>query len=131
MHTVEIEQAQVGGGGPLRLIRRHPLISFFIIAFASTWTYDLLFLVFFPIPDIPGRSTPRDFGPSGAALVVTAVVSGKSGLRRFFQHVAFSVIALIIVVATRGRLGHTPADDRAGLGSHSTAAAVQPRGGGG
>jgi membrane protease YdiL (CAAX protease family) len=41
--------------------------------------------VFFPIPDIPGRSTPRDFGPSVAALVVIAVISGKPGLRRFFQ----------------------------------------------
>jgi uncharacterized protein len=75
----------VAGGGPLGLIRRHPLISFFVIAYAFTWTYDRLFLVFFPIPDIPGRSTPRDFGPSVAALVVIAVISGKPGLRRFFQ----------------------------------------------
>jgi membrane protease YdiL (CAAX protease family) len=67
------------------VIRRHPLISYFVIAFAFTWTYDLLFLVSFPVPDIPGRSTPRDFGPSVAALVVVAAISGKSGLRRFFQ----------------------------------------------
>jgi membrane protease YdiL (CAAX protease family) len=83
--TIEIEQPRDAGRGPLGLIRRHPLISFFVIAYAFTWTYDLLFLVFFPVPDIPGRSTPRDFGPSVAALVVTAVISGKSGLRRFFQ----------------------------------------------
>jgi hypothetical protein len=83
--TIEIEQPQVAGPGPLRLIGRYPLISYFVLAYAFTWTYDLLFLVLFPVPDIPGRSTPRDFGPSVAALVVTAVISGKSGLRRFFQ----------------------------------------------
>ncbi|HEY4868173.1 MAG TPA: type II CAAX endopeptidase family protein [Candidatus Dormibacteraeota bacterium] len=83
--TTETQQPQVAGRGPLGLIRRHPLISFFVIAIAFTWTYDLLFLVAFPVPDVPGRSTPRDFGPSVAALVVTAVISGKPGLRRFFQ----------------------------------------------
>jgi hypothetical protein len=53
MQTMEIEQPEAGRG-PLQLIRRHPLISFFVIAFAFTWTYDQLFLVLFPVPDIPG-----------------------------------------------------------------------------
>jgi uncharacterized protein len=42
---------------------------------------------------------------------------------------AFTVTALIIVVATRGRLGYSRTDDRAGLGHHPTAAAAQPRNG--
>ncbi len=78
-------QPQEESRGLLRLIRRYPLIAFFVIAYAFTSTYDLLFLVLFPVPDILGRSTPRDFGPSVAALVVTAVISGRPGLRRFFQ----------------------------------------------
>jgi uncharacterized protein len=73
------------GGGPLEVIRGHPLIAYFVIACAFTWTYDLLFLVLFWLPDVLGRDTLRDFGPSVAALVVTAVTAGKSGLRRFFQ----------------------------------------------
>ena len=85
MQTIEIAQPPVVDRGSLRLIRRHPLISYFVIAYAFTWTYDLLFLVLFPIPDVAGRSTPRDFGPAVAALVVTAVIAGKSGLRQFFQ----------------------------------------------
>lgn len=85
MQTVDIAQRQAVGGGPLKLIRRHPLISYFAIAYAFSWTYDLLFLVRFPLPDVPGRSTPRDFGPSVAALVVTAVIAGKPGLKQFFQ----------------------------------------------
>src|SRR5439155_24601806 len=44
-----------------------------------------LFLVLFPLPDVLGRTTPRDFGPSVAALIMTAALAGKPGLRRFFR----------------------------------------------
>src|SRR5438309_1102741 len=63
MQAIETSQAQTGRGGPLQVVRRHPLISYFLIAFAFTWAYDLVFLVFFPLPDVLGRSTPRDLGP--------------------------------------------------------------------
>ncbi len=70
----------------LELIRGHPLISYFVIAYAFTWTYDLLFLVLFPIPDVgPNRAAPRDLGPSVAALIVTATVAGRMGLKQFFK----------------------------------------------
>src|SRR5207245_9138046 len=67
------------------IIRSHPLISYFVIAVACTWIYDLLFLVSFPLPDIPGRSAPRDLGPSVAALVVTAIIAGRAGLKGLFR----------------------------------------------
>src|SRR2546423_509777 len=70
---------------PLQLLRRYPLLCYFLIAYAFTWTYDLLFLVLFPLPDVLGRTTPRDFGPSVAALIMTAALAGKPGLRRFFR----------------------------------------------
>jgi membrane protease YdiL (CAAX protease family) len=66
---------------PLALLRRYPLPCYFVIACAVTWTYDLLFLILFPLPDVLGRTTPRDFGPTVAALVVTAAIAGRPGLR--------------------------------------------------
>jgi membrane protease YdiL (CAAX protease family) len=49
-------------------IRRHPLLAFFVLAFAITWA-PTPFGIFMAA------------GPLVAALVVTAVVSGRSGLR--------------------------------------------------
>src|SRR5438045_721903 len=71
---------------PLELLRRYPLLSYVLIAYAFTWALDLLFLVLFPLPDLPlGRTTPRDFGPPVAALVVTAAIAGKPGVRRLLR----------------------------------------------
>src|SRR5437879_9474524 len=83
--TIETGRRRSGRRGPLQIVRSHPLISFVVIAFAFTWTYDLLFLVSFPLPDVVWRSAPRDLGPSVAALVVTAVIAGRSGLKGLFQ----------------------------------------------
>jgi uncharacterized protein len=69
----------------LQLLRRYPLLAYFLIAYAFTWTYDLLFLVLFALPDFPGSHTPRDFGPSLAALVVTAATAGRPGVRRLLR----------------------------------------------
>src|SRR4051794_18967213 len=66
---------------PLALLRRYPVLCYFVIACTVTWTYDLLFLIRFPLPDVLGRTTPRDFGPSVAAVVMTAVIGGKPGLK--------------------------------------------------
>src|SRR4051794_36421032 len=72
-------------GRPAGLAAAVPAGLHFLIAYAFTWTYDLLFLVRFPLPDVPGRSTPRDLGPSVAALVVTAAVAGKPGVTRLLR----------------------------------------------
>jgi hypothetical protein len=50
------------------LIKRHPLPAFFVLAYAFSW---------WPVP--LGTFLPP--GPLFAALVVTAVVDGRSGLR--------------------------------------------------
>jgi hypothetical protein len=50
------------------LIKRHPLPAFFVLAYAFSW---------WPVP--LGAFLPP--GPLFAALVVTAVVDGRSGLR--------------------------------------------------
>jgi membrane protease YdiL (CAAX protease family) len=71
----------------LWLLRRHPLVSFFVLAYAISWTYVLVFLVAWPLPDTIVTDTPELLGPVVAGFVMTAVVSGRAGvgqlLRRF------------------------------------------------
>jgi membrane protease YdiL (CAAX protease family) len=84
--ATSLRPAAVRQHSPLQLLRRYPLVSYFLIAYAFTWTFDLLFLVLFPLPDLPvGRTTPRTFGPSVAALVVTAALAGKPGLKHLLR----------------------------------------------
>ena len=85
-----------------RLIIRHPLVAYFVIAFAGTWAFLLPFalsrnvnglgILPFSIPDIAliiafVLATPA--GPALASLAVTAITSGKAGvgllLRRCVQ----------------------------------------------
>lgn len=86
-----------------RLITRHPLIAFFIIAFAGTWI-ALLPLVLaqnglglFPynIPEI-GTYPPSYWfsalgsllGPTLASFTVTAITTGKAGVRQLLRRYA-------------------------------------------
>jgi len=77
-----------------RLIRGHPLVAYFVIAFAGTWAFLLPFalsrnvnglgILPFKIPDIAFLiafvlATPA--GPALASLSVTAITSGRAGLR--------------------------------------------------
>ena len=56
------------------LIRRHPLIAFFVLAFAlSWWSWILYAFGLYPAPI-------ASFGPFLAALVVLAITQGKSGI---------------------------------------------------
>ncbi len=69
--------------GPLQLLQRHPLISYFVIAYAWTAAYDLLVQARFE--DAP--SFPRDFGPFLAALLVAAATAGKPGVRHLLGRI--------------------------------------------
>ena len=58
----------------MRLVKRHPLITFFVLAYALSWWPAILYaLDLLPQPIV-------GFGPSLAALVVLALTSGKSGI---------------------------------------------------
>ena len=76
----------------IALMRRRPLVSFFVIAFAWTWAFVIVFLILFPLPDIIVRTTPGDFSAAKNNEVAPVV--------------ALAVLALGIAVATRGRLGY-------------------------
>jgi membrane protease YdiL (CAAX protease family) len=56
-------------------VRRHPLIAFFALAYALTWPVIPLVAV------SPLLGLPALFGPALAAIIVSAVTDGKSGLR--------------------------------------------------
>jgi uncharacterized protein len=58
----------------MSLVKRHPLITFFVLAYALTWlAWPLWALDFYPNPVF-------SFAPFLAALVVLAITHGKSGV---------------------------------------------------
>lgn len=71
--------------GTITLIRRYPILSYFLIAYAFSWTYVLVFLVFWPLPDTLVTQTPELFGPILAGFVMTAVTSGKVGVKQLLR----------------------------------------------
>jgi len=67
------------------LLRRRPLVSYFVLAFAWTWAFVIVFLILFPLPDIIVRTTPGDLGPLIAAIVMSWVVAGRPGVGRLLK----------------------------------------------
>jgi uncharacterized protein len=56
-------------------VKRHPLIAFFVLAYALTWPLIPLVSV------SPLWGFPALFGPATAAIVVAAVADGRAGLK--------------------------------------------------
>lgn len=58
------------------LVKRHPLVTFFVLAYALAWWPSLLLLagVTFPLPQF-------DTGPFLAALLVSAIIEGRQGVK--------------------------------------------------
>jgi membrane protease YdiL (CAAX protease family) len=79
-----------------RLIRHHPLIAYFVIAFAGPWLFNLpamlarngLGLLPFTVPFLAfvGLFLLGNFaGPTLGAFVVTAITDGKPGIRQLLR----------------------------------------------
>ena len=47
----------------IALLRRQPVVSFYVLALAWTWAFVIVFLIVFPLPDLIVRTTPGDLGP--------------------------------------------------------------------
>ena len=63
------------------MVRKHPLIAFFVLAYLLTWwIYPLL--RFSPLLGIPGL-----FGPALAAIIMAAVTGGKSAVKQLLSRV--------------------------------------------
>lgn len=87
------------------MFKRHPLISYFLLAYALMWwVYPLL--RFSPLLGLFGL-----FGPAAAAIIVTAMTDGKDGVKELLSHlvqwrvglrwyaVALGLPALLAVIA--------------------------------
>jgi CAAX protease family protein len=87
----------------LALVRRHPLVTFFVLAYAlSWWAWILYALDLFPNPI-------ASFGPFLAALVVLALTEGKAGIGRLFRRMirwrvapGWYAVALLLPVVLTG-----------------------------
>jgi len=80
-----VEKATDSSSRVMQLLRRHPLISFFVMAYAISWTYVIVFLVVWPLPDTIVTDTPELLGPIVAGFVMTAVMSGRTGVRQLLR----------------------------------------------
>ena len=111
------------------LLARHPIVFFFIFAFAGTWLFELPYvlseygvgLLPYSSPVLLWTSPVSVFaGPFLAAFVMTGVTEGRAGVRRLlrrfvlwrvgfrwylFAFVGIPVIAVLSVVVIPGVLG--------------------------
>jgi uncharacterized protein len=71
--------------GLVQLLRRYPLVSYFVMAYAISWFYVIVFEIFWPVPDTIVTDVPLLFGPVGAGFVMTAVVGGRVGVRQLLR----------------------------------------------
>jgi membrane protease YdiL (CAAX protease family) len=84
----------------MSLVRRHPLISFFVLAYTLSWWPTILYAFDLSPQPIVG------FGPFLAALVVLAVTHGKTGVVALLRRMvrwrvapAWYAVALLVPVA--------------------------------
>ncbi len=96
---------------PSRVLRRHPLIAYFVLANGLSW---LTLLILGRLLNLPASIVVGVFtlGPTAAAVIVTSVVDGPSGLRQLLNQVvrwrvglqwyvvALLGIPLVILLAT-------------------------------
>src|SRR5215210_2022983 len=111
------------------LLARHPLVFFFVLAYAGTWLSELPYVLSeYGVGLLPTRSpvllwtSPVSvfLGPFLAAFVMTGATEGREGVRRFlrrfvlwrvglrwylFAFVGIPVIAVLSVVVIPGVLG--------------------------
>jgi uncharacterized protein len=88
--------SQSATSSPLRrLIKRHPLVAFFVLAFAGAWIMFLPLLLSrngvgllpFTLPVDPFQTLGAFAGPTLAAVIVTAATSGAAGLRQLLRRI--------------------------------------------
>ncbi len=93
--------SRVASDGLVQTLRRHPLVSFFVLAYGVTW---LLWspIVFFKLPVFnPATHAPSLYvlpgiaiGVTGSAFLITAVTQGRAGVRRLLQRLVWWRVGL-------------------------------------
>ncbi len=87
--TKTITESNIAGSGLTQMMRRHPLVSFFVLAYAISWILSI------PVVLAEWRSLPyavffffftiKSFGPAAAAYIMIRMMDGKAGLQVFRQ----------------------------------------------
>jgi membrane protease YdiL (CAAX protease family) len=85
MQATEVTATASSQTGFVQLLRRYPLISYFVMAYAISWFYVIVFEIIWPVPDTIVTDVPVLFGPVVAGFVMTAVVAGRAGVRQFLR----------------------------------------------
>jgi len=81
-------QGKRGRGRPISAIKRHPLISFFVLTFALTWWASIVYAVYpNPFPVFP-------YGPFLAAVIVLALTTGKTGVKDLLRRIVLWRVGL-------------------------------------
>lgn len=74
-----------GGMERMKTVRRHPLLSFFVLAYGFSWAYWIP-LALAGVRTAPGSTAthvPGLLGPALAALIITGVTEGRAGVVSF------------------------------------------------
>jgi membrane protease YdiL (CAAX protease family) len=95
-----VTQGAAARGGHLLIMKRHPLIAFFVSAYALTWWASILYAVHpNPFPVFP-------YGPFLAAIIVLWLTAGKSDVKALLRRIVlwrvglrWYVVALLLPVA--------------------------------
>ena len=82
----------VYSGGIVQTMRKHPLVSFFVLAYAITWALWLP-LVFLQLPTFDNATHAPNLyflpgvvlGVTGSAFLMTAITQGKAGVLRLLR----------------------------------------------
>jgi uncharacterized protein len=86
------------------LLARHPLVFFFVIAYASSWLLALPYVRFadgagllpfsWPIPFAVSASVIPFAGPTLAAFVMAGMTEGRAGMRRLLRRIVLWRVGL-------------------------------------
>src|SRR5919199_6049530 len=93
MSTLTATAQPAPGSSLKRLVVRHPLVSYFVLAFAGAWIFQIPLLLaqngfgFLPwtLPTLLFTIPAVIVGPFLAALVVAAVADGRAGLQQLLR----------------------------------------------
>ena len=85
MQAIEVAATPQTQMGFVKLLRRYPLISYFVMAYAISWFYVIVFEIIWPLPDTIVTDVPLLFGPVVAGFVMSAVVAGRPGVNRLVR----------------------------------------------
>jgi uncharacterized protein len=79
-----VPASAAGGRSWLAIIRRHPLVSFFVLAFVITWSVMVPMVLashgLLAFPELIPLLLVMSYGPTIAAIVVTGVIGGRRAI---------------------------------------------------